>query len=422
MEARIHRIAGRGDLEEIARILRRPQIGREILGRVEAIVEEVRRGGDRALLRYVEELDGARIGAEDLVAEREDLGKIGSRAPEKLVKQLESLRRRVEAVEEPLVKNLSSLPRIDAGRGVLVENVLEPLERAACYIPGGARPYISTAIMCGTAARVAGVKRLSAAVPPRALGPEMAAALHTAGFERAYRAGGAHAIAALAYGTESIERVDKIAGPGGVYATAAKALVSRHVGIDFLAGPTELLLYLDRPGWAGAAALHLAAQAEHGDSVLLILVTVGEDLALQALKAFEELVGSGWRGILDLVVARDPGEAVELINILAPEHVEICSSSEDLADLVKSYGVLIDGCASAAVNDYYSGANHVLPTMGWARWRGGLSALDFLALRRRVRFRGSPADLLAIASEVGEITLSEGFPTHLRSIAGAGRG
>lgn len=421
LEIRIHVMKGREDLKRISRSLRRPQITREVMERVEAVVEDVKKEGDRALLRYVRELDGVEARAEDLFVEREELERMGSEAPGKLVRQLEGLRGRVEAVEAPLVRSLSALPKIDAGRGVLVENVLEPLERAACYVPGGARPYISTAVMCGTAAKAAGVKRLVAALPPKALVPEMAAALHLAGFERVYRAGGAHAIAALAYGTESVERVDKIAGPGGVYAAAAKLLVSGDVGIDFFAGPTELLVYLDRPGWARAAALHLAAQAEHGDSVLLILVTPGEDLASQAAGAFKDLVGGGWRGVLDVVIARDPDEAVELINHLAPEHVEICSS-KDLADLVKSHGVLIEGCASAAINDYYSGANHVLPTMGWARWRGGLSALDFLALRRRVRFRGSLEDLLAIASEVEEIALSEGFPTHLRSIGEVGRG
>ncbi len=426
---KILRISSMADAEKISRIVRPFPNLESVEDHVRRIVNDVKIRGDDALIEYAEKLDGVRISKEDLYLDREDLEASVDRIDKSLIDSLKSLLERVRAVERPLATLAREKWVVEIGRGLSIEIFFKAISRAACYVPGGMAPYISTAIMCGAVAREAGVERLVALVPPKALGESMKAALAVAGFDGAYRVGGPHGIAALAYGTESVERVDKIAGPGGIYVTMAKHLVSRDVGIDMLAGPTELVVYIDKEGLEDHVAWHLAAQAEHGDSVLLVAVTPRISIAERISRSVEDL--SREKGasafdrvsrLLSIVVAEDPVLASRFIDLIAPEHVEICSEGEDLVDLISSYGVLITGCVSTAINDYYSGANHILPTMSWARWRGGLSVLDFMALRRLVRFRGSREDLGGIARSVEPIALSEGFEIHLRSILRGGFG
>ena len=420
---RMFRINSEADAEKIAGIVRARLSIEGVEEQVRRIIDDVKRRGDEAVIEYAERLDKTRLSRGELYLGRRDLEAAVERVDRTLADSLKTLLERVRAAEKPLAMITRGRWLVDAGNGVSIEIFFKPISRAACYVPGGMVPYISTAVMCGAAAREAGVERLVALIPPRALNNTMMAALAIAGFDGVYRVGGPYGVAALAYGTESIERVDKIAGPGGVYVTMAKHVVSKDVGIDMLAGPTELLVYVDKEGSEEDIAWHLAAQAEHGDSVLLIAITTRSSIAESLSRSIARLSQEKGSGVfervsknLDMVIADSPVLAARFIDLIAPEHVEICSEGEDLVEMVKNYGVLISGCASAAINDYYSGANHILPTMSWARWRGGLSVLDFVALRRVVRYRGSREDLEEIVGAVKPIALSEGFEIHLRSI------
>jgi len=420
---RIYRIASDRDLDELIRTARSTEGFEDIITRISRIVEDVRIRGDEAVIEYTERLDGVKLSRGELYISSDNLRGFIEKVDRDLIDSLGGLARRVKDVESPIAELVRKPTRVRTGYGVEVENIFEPIERVACYIPGGLAPYISTAIMCGVTARMAGVRRLVALLPPKALTGAMAAAIAIAGFDGVYRIGGPHGIAALAYGTESIERVDKIAGPGGIYVTAAKAIVSRIVGIDMLAGPTELLIYIDLEGLEDSVSWHLAAQAEHGDSVMLLVVTPRGDIAESLARYIERLSGDK-KGrlfervsrLLGIAITDTPERAFELINRMAPEHVEICSRSKEAVENIRNYGVLIDGCASTAINDYYSGANHILPTMSWARWRGGLSILDFVVLRRRVYYRGSHDDLRRITESVRAIAMAEGFTAHPESI------
>lgn len=428
----ILKLESRREVEEVARALRPLFSLDEYVEKVKPIVEDVRKRGDRAVVEYAEKLDGVKLEPRDIYigenALLESLERVEEEKPE-LAEALRKLAERVRLVEELLASQiLGKTLRVCVSESVCVYQELKPLSSAACYVPGGLAPYVSTAVMCGVAAGIAGVRRLVAFAPPRSAKPSLLAALALAGFRGLYRAGGAYGVAALAYGTESIERVDKIAGPGGLYYTAAKIVVSRDVGVDMLAGPTELVVYVDKPGLERELALHLAAQAEHGESSMTVAVTTSMDIAKEILEFYESLrldyeKRTGRRlASLKVVVSGSRELAVDLINSIAPEHVEVCSDSPEVSESLVNYGVLVDGCVSSAINDYYSGANHILPTSGWARWRGGLSVLDFLVLRRRVSIRGAPRGLSGIAEEVAPIAREEGFELHLESLRVTARG
>ncbi|MEM4970723.1 MAG: histidinol dehydrogenase [Sulfolobales archaeon] len=426
---RIYRVYSDLDIEDVLRIIRSSIDLEGAIDAVKPIIEDVRRRGDDAVIEYARRLDGADLKPEEIYIDRSRLSDIASKADLGLVESLEKLSKRIENAERPLLSIISSIWRIEVREGLYIEVFFKPIERVACYIPGGFTPYVSTALMCGVTARIAGVKRLVALLPPKALTPGMAASLLIAGFDGVYRVGGPYGVAAVAYGTKRIERVDKIVGPGGIYVTAAKALVSRVVGIDMLAGPTELIIYIDRRGYEEEILLHLAAQAEHGDSVLLAVVTPDSEIANNLARITSERASNtGSKAfervsrLLNIVIVDSVERAAKFIDTLSAEHVEICSNLEGLRDMLNSYGVLIDGCVSSAINDYYSGVNHILPTMSWARVRGGLSILDFVALRRRVIYRGSRDGLRDIASEVMPIAMEEGFQLHLDSIYRGVRG
>ncbi|MEM1873669.1 MAG: histidinol dehydrogenase [Acidilobaceae archaeon] len=424
---RVFEVSSRESAETLARAIRLELDYDRYIEAVKPIVADVRKRGDDALIDYAERLDGVKLTRDKLSVEKNELeialSEVEAEKPA-LVDSLRKLADRVRSVERPLSSIAGASWTIRVDESIVVEEEVKPIDSVACYVPGAMAPYISTAVMCGATARIAGVRRVVAFTPPRSLSKSLLAALAITGFDKLYLAGGAYGVAALAYGTQSVERVSKIAGPGGPYYTAAKILVSRDVGIDMLAGPTELVVYVDKRGLEREIALHLAAQAEHGESSTIVAVTRDREVAANLLRVYEDISEKLYaytRGKLatpKIVVADSLSLVAEFINYMSPEHVEICSDSGEIVDMIENYGVLIDGCVSTAINDYYSGVNHILPTSGWARWRGGLSVLDFLVVRRRVKFKGGRSDLEKIAREVEPIAEEEGFPLHLLSIKG----
>jgi histidinol dehydrogenase len=377
---------------------------------VRIIVDAVRRGGDRALLRYARRFDGL-AGAVEVTPDEMRAG--AARAPAAVRQAIARAARHVARVA------FRQIPRhfdVEIVPGVSVEQRVEPLARVGCYVPGGRFPLPSSLLMTAVPARVAGVRDVIV-VCPRPEPAVMAAAIE-AGVTRLFRVGGAHAIAALAYGTATIPRVDKIVGPGNRYVAAAKALVSADCAIDFRAGPTEIVIVAagGNPSWAAA---DLVAQAEHDPDARSVLITwsrrfaervcaaVGRAASGRAIAA-RSLAAHG-----AIVVVRNADDAMDLANRMAPEHLVV--DRESLIRRSVTAGAIFVGPYTAqAAGDYATGSNHVLPTSGAARFRGGLSAADFvrvMAVQRATR-----AGLSALAPAILTLARAEGLDAHAASI------
>ena len=378
--------------------------------RVAEIVADVREHGDEALLRYARTFDRLE---NDVEVSRKDMIAAARNVPASVRNAIKKAARNIRAVAKRQVP-LGWKTRV-AG-GVTVEQRIVALDRVGCYVPGGRYPLPSSLLMTAIPAAVAGVREVIA-VCPRPEPVVMAAALE-AGVSRLFRLGGAHAIAALAYGTESIPRVDKIVGPGNRFVAAAKALIAVDCGIDFYAGPTEILIVASR-GPADWIAADLIAQAEHDPDARAVLITPSRTLASQVAQSVEQQMPSDGPAQESLathgaiVVAASQREALELANLAAPEHLVL--DDERLAKQVRNAGSVFVGQWSAQVaGDYAIGSNHVLPTAGAARVRGGLSAADFV--RQISVQRLTPKGLRDIGSSVIALARAEGLEGHARSI------
>ena len=344
---------------------------------VRRIVSEVRRTGDRAVRRYATRWDGLGKG-EPLRVSEADLQEAWEQTNPELqqaIKQAADNIRRYAEWQAPQASPQAS----EIQPGVFVGQLVRPLESVGCYVPGGRYPLPSTLLMTVIPAQVAGVKRIRVASPRPAQATLAAAAF--LGVREFYRVGGAQAIAALAYGTEEIPRVDKIVGPGNRYVTAAKKLVAFDCAIEFLAGPTEAVI-ISADGDPACIASDLVAQAEHDPDALCIFITTARALAKRVQKEVQKRTRANpiatqslsRRGAILLVASLE--QAVEISNRIAPEHLTLPAA---LAPAVQHAGaVFLDEFTPQAAGDYVSGPNHVLPTGGMARVRGGLSVLDFV--------------------------------------------
>jgi histidinol dehydrogenase len=379
---------------------------------VRRIVAAVRKRGDRALFRYAAEFD-ALPGPAALRVPREEMAAAWDSLDSALRNAISTASEQIRGFAErqlPLSWTDSPLPGLTTGQ------LVRPLGSVGCYVPSGRHPLPSTLLMTAIPAQVAGVARI-AVVSPRPA-PETLAAAHLLGITEFYRLGGAHAVAALAYGTQSIPRVDKIVGPGNLFVTAAKRLVAFDCGIDMLAGPTEILV-TSECGRAADIAADLVAQAEHDPEALAVFITTRADLAKAVLAETKtrSRLNPAAREALDrngaIFIAASVEEARFLTNRLAPEHLTV-DSSADLAWIENAGSVFVGRWSAQPLGDYISGPNHTLPTGGLARLRGGLSALDFVKLitvqeyaQPAVRALGPKAVLLAEA---------EGLTGHAEAI------
>jgi len=349
-----------------------------VLPAVRRIVADVRKRGDRALFRYAEQFDGlatpdaVRISKEEMSSAWETLSPALRDALTTATKQIRAFAQR------QLPRSWNSTPI----KGLTTGQLVRPLNSVGCYVPSGRHPLPSTLLMTAIPAQVAGVERIVAVSPKPA--PETLAAAHLLGMTEFYRLGGAHAVAALAYGTATITRVDKIVGPGNLYVTAAKRLVAFDCAIDMLAGPTEIVVTSEK-GTPPDIASDLVAQAEHDPEALAIFVTTRADLAKEVIAEtrLRSRDNSVARQAINrnglVIVAATIEEARAITNRLAPEHLTV-DSAIDL-DWIKNAGsVFIGRWSPQPMGDYISGPNHTLPTGGTARVRGGLSVNDFIKL------------------------------------------
>ena len=379
--------------------------------RVAEIVSAVRRDGDRALTRYARELDGLSGAIE---VSRDEMRRAAREVPASVRAAIRTAARHIRTVARRQVPR-GWHARVTAG--VTVEQRVVPLDRVGCYVPAGRYPLPSSLLMTAIPAAAAGVEEV-VAVCPRPAPVVMAAALE-AGVSRLFRVGGAHAVAALAYGTDTIPRVDKIVGPGNRYVAAAKALVAADCGIDFYAGPTEIVIVAAR-GPASWIAADLIAQAEHDPDARAVLITPSRKLAEQVVaEVAAQLPETGpARAALKshggVIVTKTAAEAVALANTAAPEHLVV--DDERMAKQVRCTGSLFVGAWTAQVaGDYAIGSNHVLPTAGAARVRGGLSAADFV--RQITVQRLTAAGLRRIGPTVIDLATAEGLSAHAASVA-----
>jgi histidinol dehydrogenase len=379
--------------------------------RVAQIVSVVRTTGESALLRYAREFD--RLDG-PIEISRKEMQAAAKEVPARVRKAIRFAAKNIRAVARRQV------PRgwkVRVGAGLTVEQRIVPLDRVGCYVPGGRYPLPSTVLMTAIPATVAGVKDVIAVCPkPDAV--VMAAALE-AGVSRLFRIGGAQAIAALAYGTDSVPRVDKIVGPGNRYVAAAKAQIAGDCGIDFYAGPTEIVIVATK-GPAEWIAADLIAQAEHDPDARAVLITTSRALANQVGVAVDMAMpptGPAAESIRThggIIVARSKSEALELANQAAAEHLVV--DDDGMAAKVRCAGSLFVGAWSAQVaGDYAIGSNHVLPTAGAARVRGGLSAADFV--RQITVQRLTQKGLKQIGPAVIDLATAEGLTAHAESIA-----
>ena len=379
--------------------------------KVAAIVSAVRRGGDAALRRYAVKFDGQ---DGPLEVSGEEMRTAAATVPAPVRRAIRAAARNIRAVAK---RQVPRGWRTRVAGGVTVEQRIIPLDRVGCYVPGGRYPLPSSLLMTAIPAAAAGVREI-VAVCPRPEPVVMAAALE-AGVSRLFRVGGAHAVAALAYGTRTVPRVDKIVGPGNRYVAAAKALVSADCGIDFYAGPTEIVIVAAR-GPAAWIAADLIAQAEHDPDARSVLITPSRTLATRVAREVERrMPDSGpardsLRTHGGIIVTSSLQEAMDLANASAPEHLVV--DDERMAAMVRCAGSVFVGPWSAQVaGDYAIGSNHVLPTAGAARVRGGLSAADFV--RQITVQRLSERGLRSIADSVIDLANAEGLRAHAASIA-----
>lgn len=421
-------LIGSGETErrraKLARIKSRAvSLDEELMRTVSEIVEEVRARGDAALLDYTARFDGVRLKASELRVTASALKESAARADVSLLEALRASISNIRAFHER--ERLESW-EMDAGRGVRLGQRVTPVESAGLYVPGGTASYPSSVVMNVVPAQVAGVGRIVVVTPPRTLSetPAVAAALLELGVEEIYTVGGAQAVAALAFGTESVPRVDKITGPGNRYVAAAKKLVFGAVGIDSIAGPSEVVVLADETARADFVAADLLAQAEHGEDASAVLVTTSKELARRVSVEVERQARTlprqkiVWRSLADygaLFVVEDIGEACAVVNELAPEHLEIIVRDEDeAAARVRHAGAIFFGpYTPEAVGDYFAGPNHVLPTGGAARFSSALGVNDFV--RRTSIVRYTREELNRTAHSIATLARAEGLDAHARS-------
>jgi histidinol dehydrogenase len=387
---------------------------------VRLIIEQVRSGGDGALRELAERFDPAGIAPDRLAVSPQEIeGALGWAEPG----ILDSLRVAIANVKAVAEAQVGHGGVVELSDGHYVELTEVPVHRAGIYVPGGRAPYPSTVIMCAVTARVSGVQEIALCAPPSVadarIHPMILAACALCGVNEVYRVGGAQAIAALAYGTESVKPVDVIVGPGSPYVQEAKRQVSGVVGIDSIAGPSELVVVASDDADPQLIALDLLAQAEHGpDSAVAVISNSGLllDMVVEAVNRLGAERPSVTDALLAAVETSDAIAAVKLADAIAPEHLELIGDeAEDEVELVSRAGcVFVGEMGATAFGDYVAGSNHVLPTGGAARFASALSPRTFRRRMSRVSLTDEAASRLA--PHGAAIAKAEGFPVHGESM------
>ena len=410
--------------QRLQRILSRTDgLDSEVLVRADAVVRDVRARGDAALVEYTARFDGVTLTPGTLRADRVQIDELASRVDQNLIA---AMREAIANIRRYHEHQRARDWEIECLNGVRLGQRISPLENVGLYVPGGTAAYPSTVMMNAIPAQVAGVERIVVVTPPTQFtqNPVIAAVLVELELFEVYTIGGAQAIAALAFGTESVPRVDKIVGPGNQYVAAAKKLVYGTVAIDSLAGPSEIVVLADETARPDFVAADLLSQAEHSEDAAAILVTDSDKLAVavrdEIIRQSETLSRRATiaRSLADygaLVVVDSLDAACRLVDRLAPEHVEVMTSdSEGTAAKLRNAGAIFIGAYSPEpVGDYFAGTNHVLPTGGTARFSSALGVYDFQKRTSIIRY--TQAELARTATSIDLLARAEGFDAHARA-------
>jgi histidinol dehydrogenase len=392
---------------------------------VRAIVADVAARGDRALKDYARKFDKFDLDRVGLRVTAAEIAAAVAACSRETLDALEFARARIEAYHR---RQVPQDDRFTDALGVELGSRWTAIEAVGLYVPGGTAAYPSSVLMNAVPAKVAGVPRIVMVVPAPGgeLNPLVLAAANLAGVDEIFRVGGAQAIAALAYGTATIAPVAKIVGPGNAYVAAAKRIVFGRVGIDMIAGPSEVLIIADGSGNPDWIAADLLAQAEHDESAQAIFITDNKQLADAVEGAIESelkrlkrgaVAGASWRDFGAVILVRSLDEAPPLVDAIAPEHLEIAAANaEPLAARIRNAGAIFIGAHTPeAIGDYVAGSTHVLPTARSARFSSGLGVLDFM--KRTSILKCGPDQLRALGGAAITLATAEGLDAHARSIA-----
>ena len=395
-----------------------------IVKTTEKIVENVKRNGNKALFSYTKKFDRFDINSRNLTVKKKEIETAVKSIPKQLLKDLKIAAKRVEAYQK---KKLPASYSYKDPLGNELGWEVRAIEKAGLYVPGGKAAYPSTVLMTAIPAKVAGVKDISIVTPcPNGeINPTVLAAASICGVDKIYKVGGAQAIAALAYGTSSVDKVDVIAGPGNIYVTIAKKLVFGAVGIDTLAGPSEVLIIADGscpPDWVAA---DLLAQAEHDEMAIPTLITTSKTYAGKVKKETTKLLASLLRKKIAgesikrmgrIYTVRNLEIAAELSNTIAPEHLELCIKNPRslLKKITHAGAVFLGSMSTEAFGDYIAGPSHVLPTGGASRFASPLSVYDFIKMPSTIQI--SQKGFNALSDQVMNMAESEGLQAHALSV------
>ena len=392
---------------------------------VREVLQAVKRQGDKALLKYTAEFDGQNLNIEDLRVSGSEMDAAYQQVSKELLNAIQLACKNIEAFHRQRVpKSWVQFGEDD----VVLGKRYTPVDRAGLYVPGGRASYPSTVLMNAVPAKVAGVPKIVMVTPPgpdKKVNAAVLVAAQEAGIEEIYRVGGAQAIAALAYGTDTIPKVDVITGPGNIYVTLAKKLVYGTVGIDSLAGPSEVLIIADKTANPTYIAADMLAQAEHDPMAAAILVTTDSVLAKKVQNEVEQQLRNHQRRLLTekaiahyglIVVVDSLEEAAELSNHFAPEHLELeITEPWELLNQIRHAGAIFLGNSTPeAVGDYLAGPNHTLPTSGAARYASALGVETFMKHSSLIQY--SPKALQKVANAIQVLAEAEGLPSHAESV------
>ena len=384
---------------------------------VQSILDDVRKNGDNAVKKYEQKFNGKKTKQLRLSMQESKKAKITDEEFTALRSSAIKLSKAQQTLKKRLVESVKKISNVS----------FVPIPSVGCYIPGGQARYPSSTIMSVITAAEAGVKRIVVVSPPDSDGnidPMTITVAQNCGAE-IYKVGGVQAIAALSYGTKSICKVDKIVGPGGKFVSIAKAIVSEETSIDMIAGPTELGIIVDTSADPELVAYDLVSQAEHSNDTMCFVITTSKTIAKQIQKALEKLVPNVERKSIVkpsiskngfIAVCKNQNDVIELANKIAPEHIELMvKNAKALSKKITGPGlVLIGNNTPSSASDYLLGTNHILPTNGFGKTRGGLSVLDFLKLQTIVETKKS--DLSEISDNLKTLTDAEGLPNHYKAV------
>jgi histidinol dehydrogenase len=384
---------------------------------VQVILNDVKRNGDSAVKKYEQKFNGRKTSQ--------------LRVSEKEIKETKITEAQFDALQSSALKVSIAQRRLKKALIASVRNILGisfiPISSVGCYVPGGQARYPSSAIMSAITAAEAGVKRIVITSPPGSDGkidPMTITVAKNCGAE-IYKVGGAQAIGALVYGTKSIPKVDKIVGPGGKFVSIAKSLVSDQTAIDMIAGPTELGIIADARSDPDLIAVDLISQAEHSNDTMCFVITQSKTMAKQIQKSIEKLIPDVERSVIVkqsiskngfIAICKNQNEVIELANRIAPEHLELMvKNAKTFSKKITGAGLLLIGKNTpSSASDYLLGTNHILPTNGFGRTRGGLSVLDFLKIQTVVESKKST--LIDISDDLKTLTDAEDLPNHYKAV------